>query len=238
MTWTSVIVIGKSRRLLVMNRSAPERDRRGQAGGVGGSESVPAGQDRSQVGGRSVDGVEVQPGQQVHKGAELLRGAVAQRLAEDLRQEQYRTAPGVSVTSSGPEQRRHPATERMPGHRGVDQDIGGEGVHHRAARSARMLATSSSARSVVRPRVVPENGSAAASSSRPRSRQASSSTSVARRARREPGCTRTATGRPCRTMTNSSPRSTRLSRSGSAARAAEAPIDVITQWYEAVPGTL
>jgi mevalonate pyrophosphate decarboxylase len=33
-------------------------------------------------------------------------------------------------------------------------------------------------------------------------------------------------------------RSTRLSRSGSAARAAESPIDVITQWSEAVPGTL
>ena len=129
--------------------------------GVCGLEPVPARQGGREFGGGPIDRAQVQPGQQGGEDADLVDGTVAQRPAEDLREQQDRTKARRCRRSRGLEEGSNLLTQRMAGHSGVDEYIGIEGVHYRVSRPALIAAISSSARCAVSPGPS-GNGSAAA----------------------------------------------------------------------------
>ena len=72
-------------------------------GGIRGLEPVPAGQGGRKFSSGLVDRTQVQPGEQGGEDADLVDGTVAQRPAEDLREQQDR-AKARRRRSRGPEQ--------------------------------------------------------------------------------------------------------------------------------------
>lgn len=115
---------------------------------------------------------------------------------------------------------------RRRGHRQQTR-LSGQGLigsgFQRAARPARIPATSSSALASIKPRSL-SRGEDLPAASRSRTAAADSRATSARRLRRTSGLTTTATGFPWRMMITSSPSATRSSTSGNVARASLNPV--------------
>ena len=106
-----------------------------------------------------IDRPQVEPDQEPAERADGFLVAVAQRLAENLGEQQHRTDADLRTTAVNRTRREkgsYPFAQRMAGNGGVDQRVCIEGVHgapYRLSRPARISAISSSAYSALMPPV-------------------------------------------------------------------------------------
>jgi hypothetical protein len=123
----SAIVFGKSVGVVRHEPVGSGLHRRGEVHRVGRAQAVRGAECRRQLGGGAVDRAELETGEERGQRLDLVVGAVAEWLRQQLGQQEHRPDPGNgagSLDRLAREQPSHPPPEPVPGHGRVHEDVG------------------------------------------------------------------------------------------------------------------